>query len=201
MTLNSVFSLGADALKSLFVVRFMDPTFAPFVNNGLSQDELMFRLTTFSVPEGGVEPQEVHFLTQKLTRPGGQIDEPKQITLPFRIDKGFRMLQALYDWRDMAANTYTGVIGDLIGTGMTTSLSVFPISSQSLDPGQSSFLSLPGVGSWDFEYAWCSKIGNIDLTMEDNGFVTGEATVNFLRMRHNVGRSSPNTIIDPNAYV
>lgn len=199
MTLQKAFNLGADALKSLFIIQF-DPAFPIFSNLGVTADDLMFRMTSFSVPGSGVSTKEVHWLTQKFLRPGGKIDEEKTLTLQnVRIDVKYALLQAFYDWKDQAANSYTGTIGDLIGSGMTSPFTVQPVKSASAETGTIDVD--PNVGYFGFEQAWCTKVDGVDYSMEDDGFLTANLTMAFLRMSHNIGRADQHFAAVPSLFV
>lgn len=196
--MSKAFNIGADALKNLFVVQF-DPTFPVFANLGVTADDLMFRMTQFTVPKSGVGNKEVHWLSQKFLKPDGTIDEEKTLTLSsVRIDLQYSILQAFYDWKDQAANSYTGSIGDILGSNMTSPFHVQPVSSQSLATGN--LVIQPNVGYYTFENAWCMDVDGVDFSMEDSGWITANITMAFLRFSHNIGRPTQNTIISPSAF-
>ena len=199
MTIDKAFNLGQDAYKNLFAVLF-DSNFTFFADQGLTKDDLMFRMTQFAVPASGVGTEEIHWMTQKFTRNTGLVIEEKAIQLQdVRVDAGFKVLQAFSDWKDAAVNSYTGSVGSLTAPGMTTGFSVQPVSSQSISDG--SLIIKPGVGSYDFETCWCSDISGVSFSMEDGGHMTFTPTLVFLKFKKNIGRTDPNFKVNPLSYV
>jgi hypothetical protein len=125
--LLTVYNLGMDALKSMFYLQW-DPSFSFFAEQVLTQDELMIRVPSISIPEDGMSTYQINHLAHVFDRPGGKIEMNKNISLTMRVDQNFRIYQAFKNWKDSILNSQTGVIGD-ITSGLTNCLIVYTVKS------------------------------------------------------------------------
>ena len=181
--IDTVFNLGQDAYKSLFVVQF-DETFPFFKRLGLKAADLTFRITQFDIPASPVATEEIRWWTQKLVRPGAQSTEDKSLTLSnFRVDHGYKVLQAFYDWKDACLNSYSGEMGDIHAAGLTTNITVMPVTSNSQGANPT-----PSAGFFLFENCWCSDVSGVSFSMDDSNHMTFSPQLQFLRFSKNIGR-------------
>ncbi len=182
MKLSTVYKFGADALKPMFRLQF-DPDFRFFKDLSLSADELAFRCPAAEPPESGVGTYEINWLGQKFMRPNGKIDQEKTWTISnIRIDAGYKVLQAFYNWKNEAANSVTGVIGDIVNGGFSTHVHIVPLGSD----GETK----SGIEGWTLNEVWVSRVAGVSFEQEGTGAVTCSITFVFLTSEENVAQTA-----------
>jgi len=182
MNLKKVYSLGTDALKPMFALQF-DPDFRFFKDLGISSEEMAFRCPAAEPPESGVGTYEIPWLGQKMLRPNGKVDQEKTWTLSnVRIDSGFKVLQAFYNWKNEATNSETGVVGDIVNGGFTSWVKIVPLGSDG-EPKA-------GIEGWGLEDLWVTRVSGVSFEQEGTGPVTCSLTFAFLVSTENIAQNS-----------
>ena len=115
---STIFSYGEDALDNEAVVRIQFPSF--MILDDLD-DMLTFRAVKFSAPSYKLKTFTQSFRGYQIERwkPGRDSEE---VTVTFRLDKYWRVYDALYDWISQLVNLEHGTAFIDTGyTGMQTS--------------------------------------------------------------------------------
>lgn len=188
MTIDRVYQMAADALKPLFAVTF-DPDFSFFKDLGLSADELSFRCPNAEPPESGVGTYEIPWQSQKLLMPNGKVDQEKTWTLSnVRIDAGYKVLQAFYNWKNAVTNSVTGTVGNVAAGGLTSWAHITPLLSN----GEPSV-----VGHWGIENLYCTRVSGVAFEQDGSGPVTCTLTFAFLLSTENIAQADSTVITAP----
>lgn len=166
MSVDVLYSLGDDALQNLFDV--IIPPFPGAINTIDTQ----FRVQNFTIPTTGVGTYEIHYKTQMIRKPSGKIEDPKEFSFEFRIDKNWIIYNGLKNWKNIVANTRTGVMTpDIIGA-IRVPITVIAIDSANIPTG----------GKWVFEGSHILTLGDVPLDYTSGDPIAVTATFNYLAL-------------------
>lgn len=166
MSVDVLFNLGDDALQNLFDV--IIPPFPGVINATQTQ----FRIQNFTIPTTGVGNYDIHYKTQMIRKRNGKIEDPKEFSFEFRVDKYWTIYNGLKNWKNIVGNTRTGVLApDLPG------IIRVPITVITTDSA-----NVPTGGRWIFEGSYIQTLGDVpfDYTAGDPLAVT--ATFAYLTL-------------------
>lgn len=115
MSVETVFQLGDDSLKSAFFLLFPGgiPGGGNATNVELRMDE------TFDPPEQAVSTYEIWHKGQKIPKTGGVEESPKEFTFNVRLDQQWQVYDDLNLWLERVFNTETGTPGSDTDTRTT----------------------------------------------------------------------------------
>jgi len=82
---------------------------------------IKFRVTEFSIPEFSVGEYEVHWKTQKFSKPSGKIESNNEFEFSLRVDKYWVAYQALLAWFNFTASSDSGKMAEDVGAITKTS--------------------------------------------------------------------------------
>lgn len=168
--IETIYAMGDDAFSNLF-----DVVISPisFLASGLSSTVL--RVQNFTIPGTGTETYEVHYKTQKITKPSGKINHPNEFTFDIRVDRNWTVYRGLVLWKNAVANNIAGTVGpDNIASNARV-----PISVQAVD---ASGLPIPGLGAWTFKGCFCQNVGDVGFDYTSGDPITITVTMGYLAM-------------------
>ncbi len=168
--IDVIAKLGDDALKNLF-----DMILPPFPG-AIDPVSTNFRIQNFSIPATGVETYEIHWKTQKMTKPSGKIVMENNFNFEFRVDKYWAIYNGLKNWKNIIADTRLGTMSPDSLKG--ASLIRVPVTVISTDAN-----GLPTGGKWVFEGAFISQLGEVAFDYTTGDPITVSATMNFMVMQ------------------
>jgi len=168
MSIEHVFNLGDDALQNLF-----DVIIPPFPG-ALDPVSVNFRVQNFTIPETGVETYEIHYKTQKATKPSGKIAMPNEFSFEFRADKYWLIYNGFKNWKNIIAHTKTGAMAEDVKMGQTSSIRR-PVTVISTDAN-----GIPTGGRWVFEGAFIQSLGEVGFDYTAGEPLTISVTMGFL---------------------
>jgi len=158
MSIESIFSLGDDALSNQASVNITPLSFFPNV------DPLKFRITDFAIPDFTIGEYEVSYKTQKFNKPNGRITTPNDFTFSFRADKYWTIYQALLVWKNYIGDDRTGTMAEDVGaisgeSNIRTDVTVLTLDSNGV-------ITSPG---WTFQKCWLKSLGSVDFDNTSDG--------------------------------
>jgi len=171
MAIDVVQNLGDDALQNLF-----DIIFPPFPGLITGPDPIRFRITNLSIPATGNTPYEVHYKTQMFTKPSGKVSMPNEFTFTFRVDKFWRIYTSFKNWKNIVADTRTGVLAEDVGIGIAGSIRV-PVTVIASDSN-----GVPTGGKWLFEGCYVQELGEVGFDYTAGDPITVDVTMAFMVM-------------------
>jgi len=148
--IDIIANLGDDALQNLF-----DMILPPFpgVIDPVSTN---FRIQNFSIPATGVETYEIHWKTQKMTKPSGKVTMANTFNFDFRVDKNWNIYNGFKNWKNIIADTRLGTMApDNIGGVSAIRVPVTVISSDAN--------GIPTGGKWVFEGVFIKELGEVSF--------------------------------------
>ncbi|HUV85036.1 MAG TPA: hypothetical protein VMV86_04955 [Methanosarcinales archaeon] len=170
MAIDVVAALGDDALKNLW-----DLIIPPFPGV-IDPVSLPFRVQNLTIPKSGNTPYEVHYKTQKMTKPSGKVEAENQFTFEFRVDKYWLLYKGLRNWKNTVMDTRYGTMTPDIGIGSAGSIRV-PITAMAVDSN-----GVPTGMLWIFEGSFCQDIGDVALDYTTGDAITVTVTMGFMAM-------------------
>lgn len=150
MAILDVYSMGDDAFQNLF-----DLQFGSVAIPGLTDlNTLALRVQNLTIPSSSAGEYEVHYKTQRITKPNGKIESPQEFSFDIRVDRNFLVYKAFLIWKNRVANGYTGEIGeDNLLVNNRVDITVRPVSPNN-NP-------LPGINQWTFVGCYVHTLGDI----------------------------------------
>ena len=164
MSVDILYSLGDDALANLF-----DCIIPPFPGV-LNPVQAQFRITGFTVPTTGVGEYEINYKTQRITKPNGLIEDPKEFSFDFRVDKFWLIYNGFKNWKNIVANTRSGLMSPDINIRV-------PITVIATDSA-----GVPTGGSWLFEGCWIKTLGDVAFDYTSGDPLTCTVTMGYLAL-------------------
>ena len=171
MSLNAITRLGDDALANQYELVFA----GTIPGSNLNIIDAALRVTSFSIPAQTVGTYEVHYKTQKITKPSGKIETPNEWTFNYRVDKNLLIYQGFKDWLQLVANHDTGIMSpDFTGpiSSIRIPVQVLPVDSAGTITGE----------GWVFEGCWISEVGGLDYDVTSGDPLESSVTLQFLKM-------------------
>lgn len=183
--LSEIFAQGDDALNTEGVIMIAEDG-ATRPENGIvstSADNsniigpssaLTFRATTFSAPETKVSTQEIGFRGDKFTRPkAGNSGDGHTMELTFRVDKYWKIYNALREWKNKISNNYTGIMyGDSASSNRKT-IFIDTLDANGEETGE----------HWTLNKAFIKSLGEVAMDQASEGdAITTSVTFGFLTM-------------------
>ena len=162
--IETIYAMGDDAFSNLFSVNIGPISFLPAIT------DLLLRVQNFTIPGTGADTYEVHYKTQKITKPSGKINHPNEFSFDFRVDRAWAVYRGLVLWKNAIVNNISG----MIGSDNSISNSRVPISVQALDP--STGLPIVGTGAWTFKGCFIQTIGDVGFDYTTGDPITVTAT-------------------------
>ncbi len=169
MSIDQIFQLGDDALQNLF-----DVIIPPFPG-ALDPISVNFRVQNFTIPATGVETYEIHYKTQKATKPSGKITMPNEFSFDFRADKYWLIYNGFKNWKNIVAHTKLGTMTEDVRIGQIRSNIRVPITIISTDAN-----GIPTGGRWIFEGSFIQELGEVGFDYTVGDPVTVSITMGFL---------------------
>lgn len=163
MSVDLLYNLGDDALQNLF--ECIIPSFPGAEDVPGTQ----FRIQNFTIPASGVGEYEIHYKTQMITKPSGKIEQTKEFSFDFRVDRLWRVYAGLKSWKNTIANTRLGFMAP-------DELFSFrrPITVITTDPN-----GTPTSGKWVFEGSWIKTLGDVGFDYTSGEPIMVTATFGF----------------------
>ena len=162
-------NLGDDALSNLF-----DCILVPFPG-AIDAVNTQFRIQNVSIPSVGVGTYETHYKTQRITKPNGKIEDPKEFSFDYRVDKNWNIYNGFKNWKNIVANTKTGIMTPDLPGSIRIPITVITTDSNGVPTG----------GKWIFEGTYIINQGEVgfDYTAGDPIMVT--VTFGYLTLNDN----------------
>lgn len=184
--LMDIFELGDDALDTEGVVMITDE--GGDTSSSLTQSDtdnsniygtasaLTFRATAYTIPAMNIATYTVNYRGDKFTRPkAGNSADTLTMTISFRVDKYWKIYNALRKWKNSVANNYTGVdYGDSASSNRKI-IYISTVDSMGNETGE----------HWTFRKAIITQLNAINLDQASDGTpITATATFAFLTVDH-----------------
>lgn len=174
MALDLIYQAGDDALQNQFMV--VIPAFPNVIDIG----SVNIRTLTVNIPDLVMGTYDVHFGSDKFSKPSGKSELNKEFNFTFRIDKYWRVYNSFRQWHGLIFNQDTGGISpdnanDGLGGG--NSPIRVPISIMSLDSND----ILTG-GQWNYEGCWPSQVNGLEFSQDNGDPLICNVTMRFIKM-------------------
>lgn len=173
MSVEIIRNLGDDALENLFEMSIGPIAFITDLQSTL------LRIQGFTIPATGITTYDVHYQTQKITKPNGKIDAPNEFDFTFRVDRNWTIYRGFKNWKNAIANSATGIIAnDGVLNPFRVPVTVWPIDSD----GQ----KVENFGQWTFTGCFVQKIGDIGFQYSSGEPLTTTVTMGFAKFDDNL---------------
>lgn len=170
--IDQIYSLGDDALQNLWEMTIGN---IPFIGDPITS---VLRIQNVSIPSTGVGTYDIHYKTQKFTKPNGKIESPNEFSFTFRVDRNWIIYKAFVLWKNAIANTHSGTLAP---DNPISNLRV-PISVWAID---GTGLPIPAFGRWTFNGCFVSSIGEVGFDYSGGEVITTDVTMQFLTLDDN----------------
>jgi len=167
MSIYTVAQLNDDLLANQFLM--VIPPFPGVIDNTGTN----VRITNFAVPERSVGVYDVHYRSQKFTKPSGKDTSPNQFTFDIRIDKTLSVYKGLSDWHRLVIDPVTGQQTPDFANGVS-GLRI-PITVLTVDSND----TVTSTG-WAYDGCFPSTIPGIDFSMESGDPIVVSITMEFI---------------------
>lgn len=171
MSIDLIANLGDDALTNLFDMGIPVVSGIPELDTNVR-----LRIQNFTVPATGANTYEVHYRTQMMTKVGGKVDAPNEFSFDFRVDRNYNVYRAFKTWKNLVANSSSGVI--MNDDGLTNPYRV-PISVWPVDSNGD---GISGAGSWTFAGCFVQNVGEVSFDYTSGDPITVTVTMGYIRM-------------------
>lgn len=168
--IETIYAMGDDAFSNLFAVNMGPISFLPSVTDAI------LRVQNFTIPSTGTETYEVHYKTQKITKPSGKINHPNEFSFDFRVDRYWAVYRGFVLWKNAIANNIAGTIG---ADNLVTNARI-PISVQALDA--STGLPIVGTGAWTFTGCFVQSVGDVGFDYTAGDPITVSVTMGYMAL-------------------
>lgn len=181
----SLFNLGDDAMNTEGMVYIIAP---PSIDSdgdtfGASSP-LMFRATTYSIPQTGVTMHEFTYRGSNYSKPIPGNPDTKQFTVTFRADKYWKIYDQLRQWKEK--------IFDATSTGGTLAEDTNAITGVSNNRGTIILKTLDSKGeetgeTFTFENAYITSLSEVAFNQAAGTAtpLTIEATFDYVEVKNN----------------
>ena len=165
--IDVIAKLGDDALKNLF-----DMILPPFPG-AIDPISTNFRIQNFTIPATGVETYEIHWKTQKMTKPSGKVTMDNSFSFSFRVDKYWEIYNGLKNWKNIIADTRYGTMTpDNIKGVSAIRVPIVIISSDAN--------GIPTGGKWIFEGSFIKELGEVAFDYTSGEPIEVDVTMNYM---------------------
>lgn len=164
--IDTIFALGDDFLSNQFKVIIPD-----FPGAGGNTDNLVFRITELQIPETAVATYEVHYGTQKFTKPSGKNDTQNEFVFSYRMDKFSEVYEKMEKWVNAALNQFSGAMASDIPGSLRRDITVIGLDSYGNETNQ----------GWQFIGCWPSRHASVQLSQDNGEPVIAEVTMQFMK--------------------
>lgn len=173
MALDTIFQAGDDALQNQFQI--VIPAFPNVINIAGTN----LRVTNVSIPELTVGTYENQYQTDRVVKPSGKNETPKEFSFTFRADKYWQVYNGFSLWHGLIINQETGAMASDAGNDGLGGLSPLrvPVIVQSIDSNG----TLTGFEK-TFEGSWPSIVGGFDFTFDSGDPIVIDVTMQFLKI-------------------
>jgi hypothetical protein len=167
--IERIYALGDDAFTNLFEMSFVPiPVLSELEN-------MLLRVQNVTIPGVTTGEYEVHYKTQRVTKPNGKLEDPKEFTFDVRVDRNYLVYKMFVTWRNSIQNIASGSVGtDTLASNNRTDVTVWAV-----DP---SGVPIPNFGSWTFKGAWCKGVGDVSFDYTSGDPITTTITMGYMNM-------------------
>jgi hypothetical protein len=174
MALDIIYQAGDDALGNQFQV--IIPAFPNVIDIG----KVNIRVLTCQIPDLIVGSYDVHYSTDKFSKPSGKSDLNKEVMFTFRIDKYWQVYNSFRQWHGLIINQDTGAMSpDNANNGLGGGNSPIrvPFSIQTIDSN-----GILTGGAWNFEGGWPSNVNGVEFSQDNGDPLIANITMKFIKM-------------------
>ena len=168
MAINVISSLGDDALANHFQVIFGKP-----FPGATDLTNTQFRITNVTVPDQVINTYEVHWKSQKATKPSGKDGTSNQFTFDLRVDKFYLIYKQFVDWHRLIIDPVSGAQSPDFANGVSP-LRV-PMSVLTIDSTD----TVTSTG-WAFDGCFPSTVPGHSFDMTSGDPLTVSITMDFI---------------------
>lgn len=163
-------TMGDDALENHYQVVI------PAIDLlGASVANLNMRILSASIPEKKVDVYDIKKRGRTFSRPSGQIDQDKEVSISFRHDKYFDCYKSLCNWTQYIQNNITGAIASDSGEDGSGGSSTFRHNVEIWAISNLTETATP-IAIWTLEGAFPTSVGGIDFSEEGSEALTCDVT-------------------------
>lgn len=119
--IQEVFNAGADAFSNHYSIIL--PTSITQLAGIV--DPLTLRINKVSIPEKKITNYDIEKRGRSFSRPNGKIDQEKDVSLTFRVDKKFLCYKAISNWMNYIQNNETAFMASDSGIDGSGGMSTF----------------------------------------------------------------------------
>jgi hypothetical protein len=167
MAINAISVLGDDSLSNQFAI------IIPSYPGQIDPNGDNFRVTNISIPERSINTYEVHYKTQKFTKPSGKDASANEFTFEFRVDKFWNTYKGFSDWHRAIIDPVTGIQTPDFANGVS-GIRV-PITVQTIDSND-----VPTSTGWVFDGCFPSTIPGVDFAMDNGDPIVVSITMQYI---------------------
>jgi len=167
--IDTVYNMGDDAFSNLFDISLEPISYIPDVGSTL------LRVQNFTIPGTGTDTYEVHHKTQRITKPSGKQNDPKEFSFDIRVDRNWVVYRGLILWKNAVSNQVSGAVGaDNPLSNNRANISVWAVTPTGIP--------IPGLGSWTFKGCFPQNVGDVSFDYTSGDPITVNVTMGFLVM-------------------
>lgn len=172
--INNIFAVGDDALAQEFQISFGP---IPFMN---AAGPVNIRCTTVEIPEHSIGTYEYRFKSERIVKPNGQIETPKEFAIEFRIDKYYNLYKAFVAWNNGIVNPVTGGAASDSVSGVSNIRIPIVISTGTYTL-EGNFV--PTAQVWNFTGCFPVAVGGFTLDNQSGDPLLTSVRFSYLSMR------------------
>ena len=171
-TIDTVFNAGDDALTYEWQMSFGPIPYLDVATN------FNIRCQSVDIPPITIGEYSIEYKTDTIVKPNGKNTTAKEFTTEFRVDKYWKLYNALRLWSNSIVSTSGGVATDSLN-GVSTIRIPITITTGMTDIDGN---FVPTGGLWSFTGSWPKSVGNPTLDNSSAEPATTSITWGYLKL-------------------